>query len=47
MEGVAGVHIMAIEWEEKVAEMVKRAGLMPRPKVAAGGPQVQSNPGTT
>jgi len=34
MEGVAGVHIMAIEWEEKVAEMVKEAGLMPRPVVA-------------
>ena len=29
--GVRGVHIMAIEWEEKVAEIVKRAGLLPRP----------------
>jgi len=27
MKGVHGVHIMAIEWEEKVAEIVKRAGL--------------------
>jgi methylenetetrahydrofolate reductase (NADPH) len=27
IEGVHGVHIMAIEWEEKVAEIVKRAGL--------------------
>jgi methylenetetrahydrofolate reductase (NADPH) len=35
MEGVAGVHIMAIEWEEKVAEMVKQAGLMPRPETSA------------
>ncbi len=26
-EGVAGVHIMAIEWEQKVAEIVERAGL--------------------
>ncbi len=31
--GVAGVHIMAIEWEEKVAEIVKAAGLLPRPEV--------------
>ncbi|HVP17555.1 MAG TPA: methylenetetrahydrofolate reductase [Spirochaetia bacterium] len=31
--GVAGVHIMAIEWEEKVAEIVKGAGLLPRPQV--------------
>ena len=29
--GVRGVHIMAIEWEEKVAEIVERAGLLPRP----------------
>ena len=27
MEGVAGVHIMAIEWEEKVPEIVEKAGL--------------------
>jgi methylenetetrahydrofolate reductase (NADPH) len=33
MEGVAGVHVMAIEWEEKVPEMVKAAGLHPRPEV--------------
>jgi len=33
MKGVAGVHIMAIEWEEKVPEMVKEAGLLPRPEV--------------
>ncbi len=31
IEGVAGVHIMAIEWEEKVAQIVKEAGLWPRP----------------
>jgi methylenetetrahydrofolate reductase (NADPH) len=31
IEGVAGVHIMAIEWEEKVMEIVKGAGLWPRP----------------
>ena len=33
IEGVAGVHIMAIEWEQKVAEIVERAGLYPRPEV--------------
>jgi methylenetetrahydrofolate reductase (NADPH) len=31
MPGVRGVHIMAIEWEERVAEIVERAGLLPRP----------------
>jgi len=31
--GVAGVHIMAIEWEEKVPELVEQAGLLPRPQV--------------
>jgi methylenetetrahydrofolate reductase (NADPH) len=31
VEGVHGVHIMAIEWEEKVAEIVEKAGLLPRP----------------
>ena len=33
MEGVAGVHLMAIEWEHKVPEIVERAGLLPRPQV--------------
>jgi len=33
IEGVAGVHIMAIAWEEIVPEIVERAGLYPRPKV--------------
>ena len=32
--GVRGVHIMAIEWEEKVREIVESAGLMPRPVVS-------------
>ena len=31
IKGVAGVHVMAIEWEEAVAEIVERAGLLPRP----------------
>jgi methylenetetrahydrofolate reductase (NADPH) len=29
--GVRGVHIMAIEWEDRVAQIVKEAGLYPRP----------------
>jgi methylenetetrahydrofolate reductase (NADPH) len=33
MKGVRGVHIMAIEWEEKVKEIAEGAGLLPRPKV--------------
>ena len=32
-EGVRGFHIMAIEWEEKVSEIVEQAGLYPRPEV--------------
>ncbi len=31
MEGVAGVHLMAIEWEHKVPEITKRAEVLPRP----------------
>jgi len=31
IEGVAGVHIMAIEWEEAVKPIVEGAGLLPRP----------------
>ncbi|MCD6424122.1 MAG: methylenetetrahydrofolate reductase [Anaerolineales bacterium] len=33
IEGVAGVHIMAIEWEEAVKPIVEGAGLYPRPEV--------------
>jgi len=33
VEGVRGFHVMAIEWEEMVPEIVERAGLYPRPKV--------------
>ncbi len=33
IEGVAGIHIMAIEWESAVPEIVERSGLYPRPKV--------------
>jgi methylenetetrahydrofolate reductase (NADPH) len=33
VKGVSGFHIMAIEWEEKVPEIVERSGLYPRPQV--------------
>lgn len=33
MEGIAGVHVMAIEWEEKLNEIIGGAGLLPRPVV--------------
>ena len=33
IEGVAGVHIMAIEWEEAVPIVMEKAGLLPRPVV--------------
>ncbi|MFP4474469.1 MAG: methylenetetrahydrofolate reductase [Desulfatibacillaceae bacterium] len=29
--GVAGIHLMAIGWEHRVAEIAERAGLLPRP----------------
>lgn len=32
--GVKGIHIMAIEWEETVKEIVEEARLLPRPPVA-------------
>jgi len=35
IEGVAGVHIMSIEWEEGVGIIAERAGLLPRPEVGA------------
>jgi methylenetetrahydrofolate reductase (NADPH) len=35
IEGVAGVHIMAIEWEAAVKPIVEAAGLAPRPAVGA------------
>jgi methylenetetrahydrofolate reductase (NADPH) len=33
IEGVAGVHIMAIEWEDAIKPIVEGAGLLPRPIV--------------
>jgi methylenetetrahydrofolate reductase (NADPH) len=34
MKGVAGVHLMAIEWEHKVPEIAERAKVLPRPVVS-------------
>jgi len=33
MKGVAGVHLMAIEWEHMVPEIAEQAGVLPRPEV--------------
>jgi methylenetetrahydrofolate reductase (NADPH) len=33
LKGVAGVHLMAIEWEHRVPEIAERAGMLPRPQV--------------
>jgi methylenetetrahydrofolate reductase (NADPH) len=33
MQGVHGVHLMAIEWEHKVPEIAEAAGMLPRPVV--------------
>ncbi|MCX5817918.1 MAG: methylenetetrahydrofolate reductase [Proteobacteria bacterium] len=33
IKGVAGIHIMAIEWEQKVPQIVEEAGLYPRPVI--------------
>jgi methylenetetrahydrofolate reductase (NADPH) len=37
--GVHGVHIMAIEWEEAVGDIVERAGLLPRPNHSGREPR--------
>ena len=33
VEGVKGFHLMAIEWEHRVPEIMERAGLLPRPQL--------------
>jgi methylenetetrahydrofolate reductase (NADPH) len=33
IEGVHGIHLMAIEWEDAVHTIVEQAGLLPRPQV--------------
>jgi len=35
IEGVRGVHLQAIEWEKAVPDIVKEAGLYPRPDIGA------------
>ena len=35
--GIRGVHVQAIEWEHKVPDILKRAGLVPRPDQIKGG----------
>jgi methylenetetrahydrofolate reductase (NADPH) len=40
MPGVAGIHLISIKWEEGIATVVERAGLLPRPPTVppAGAP---------
>lgn len=45
MEGVRGVHVMAIEWEKAVKDLVKGAGLYPRPEVEAEEPRDEEEKG--
>jgi methylenetetrahydrofolate reductase (NADPH) len=33
MKGIAGIHLMAIEWEHKVPEIAEKANILPRPIV--------------
>jgi methylenetetrahydrofolate reductase (NADPH) len=33
IKGIAGVHIMAVEWEHKIPEITERAGFLPRPVI--------------
>ena len=37
VEGISGVHIMAVNWEDSVPVVVKNSGFLPRP----GGMEVQ------
>jgi len=44
IEGVSGIHLMAIEWEKRVPEILERAGLLPRPElVAADAPHTSKS----
>jgi methylenetetrahydrofolate reductase (NADH) len=42
--GVAGVHIMSIEWEEAVPKIVEQAKLLPRPLVQEMQPEAEMAP---
>ena len=35
--GIRGIHLQAIEWEHKVPEILKKAGLLPRPVIQKEG----------
>ena len=41
IEGIAGVHIMALEWERAVGTIVEETDLKPLPMRAAGSPSVR------
>jgi len=45
IEGVAGIHIMAIEWEEAVRPIVEGAGLLPRPTDFLPSPEIGGGAG--
>ena len=45
IEGVRGVHIQAIEWEDRIPRIVKEAGLVPRPQPTAGPLSAALSPG--
>jgi methylenetetrahydrofolate reductase (NADPH) len=45
IEGVAGIHLMAIEWEAAVKPIVEGAGLLPRPDFSSSNGSGQSNGG--
>ncbi|PLX50175.1 MAG: methylenetetrahydrofolate reductase [Desulfobulbaceae bacterium] len=44
IEGVAGAHVMAIEWEEAVPEIISRAGLDGRPVLDDDQPEAPAAP---
>jgi methionine synthase / methylenetetrahydrofolate reductase(NADPH) len=44
IQGVAGIHVMAIEWEEAVEQIVDKAGLLPRPTFAGIQPEAAPAP---
>lgn len=43
IKGVHGVHVMAIEWEQAVPEIVKRAGIDKRPEMKGFEPRLGSS----
>ncbi|MBX0330353.1 methylenetetrahydrofolate reductase [Oscillochloris sp. ZM17-4] len=36
VEGVAGIHIMSVDWTRSIPQIVERAGLLPRPPLPEG-----------